>query len=223
MESRRISPRQSESALIAKDSLISFRYESLPTAQAPIPVTVAPRRAPPADIHPALRRRRSGPLDGDDDASKRDSGLAPTTSTSARKGSLTSLDDSSTSMAIVIDFDRPAPVSDDLRRPSKSDSIPSASDSASASREVPPRPSVRSRSSETSTLAEMASPAITTAIPTDQLMDEEFLGNMSFSKRGSIMFGGKKGVKSAECTRSLPRYIGFLGAPPPFLLTSRVT
>jgi hypothetical protein len=35
---------------------------------------------------------------------------------------------------------------------------------------------------------------ITTPIPTDSLLDEGFLETISFSKRGSMMFGGKRAV-----------------------------
>ncbi|KAJ2898754.1 TBC domain-containing protein [Zalerion maritima] len=41
---------------------------------------------------------------------------------------------------------------------------------------------------------------ITTTIPTDTLVDEEFLAQLSFSKRGSVMLGGKKAV---TCTTGM--------------------
>jgi hypothetical protein len=37
-----------------------LRYEETIPAKAPIPVTVAPPRAPPTDLHPALRRPVGG-------------------------------------------------------------------------------------------------------------------------------------------------------------------
>jgi hypothetical protein len=45
----------------------------------------------------------------------------------------------------------------------------------------------------TSTSEEDFSP-ITTPIPTDSLLEEDFLDQLSFSKRGSMMLGGKKAV-----------------------------
>ena len=47
---------------------------------------------------------------------------------------------------------------------------------------------------------------ITTQIPTDNLLDENFLQEMSFSKRGSMMLGGKKAVNAHARIHAGRRY-----------------
>src|SRR5271168_4228627 len=81
------------------NGLIALRYEETTPAKPPIPVTVAPPHAPPTDTHPALRIPTSGAQEGDE--SKRDSGLAPTTSSKAHEGSLNTVDNV---LGIAIDF-----------------------------------------------------------------------------------------------------------------------
>src|SRR5882724_458920 len=68
------------------NGIITLRYEEAVPAKPPIAVTVAPPRAPPTDLHPALRRPKTATAEAD--PRKRDSGLAPTTSIKAREGSV---------------------------------------------------------------------------------------------------------------------------------------
>ena len=49
---------------------------------------------------------------------------------------------------------------------------------------------------------------ITTDIPTDEFLDEEFLRTLSFSKRGSVMLGGKKAVNGQARVNIGRRYVG---------------
>lgn len=64
------------------------------------------------------------------------------------------------------------------------------------------------------TSANMGSPSsqefspIITPIPTDSLMGEEFLDQLTFSKRGSVMFGGKKAV-NGHARQNMGRRWGF--------------
>lgn len=39
---------------------------------------------------------------------------------------------------------------------------------------------------------------ITTTIPTDRLIEDDFLNQLTFSKRGSVMFGGKRALKKSK-------------------------
>jgi hypothetical protein len=188
----------------ADDDMISLRYEETLAAKPPIPVTVAPPRAPPSDTHPALRRPTSG-LE-ENDASKRDSGLAPTTSSKVREGSVNTVDEHGLSASVTFNTSaskvRSAPQTPTQAhtqvpttpKARKSRSVSSGSlhrwrkhGSRKGSNPTTPLGNVRPTSPED------FSP-ITTPIPTDSLLEEDFLDNLSFSKRGSMMLGGKKAV-----------------------------
>jgi hypothetical protein len=194
------------------NGLIALRYEEMIAAKPPIAVTVAPPRAPPTDTHPAFRNR---PVSGmeDTDASKRDSGLATTTSSKAREGSVNTMDvntvdeNVSSFMGISMDFDSPPAAASaststpqtpthDTRAASmvKSDSVGSGGISrwrkpGSRNGSLPKTPTEK----KPATSEEDFSP-LTTPIPTDSLLDEDFLEQLSFSKRGSLMLSGKKAV-----------------------------
>ncbi|TVY38996.1 TBC domain-containing protein [Lachnellula occidentalis] len=184
--------------------LVAVRYEDSVAAKPPIAVIVAPPRAPPADTHPALRTLH--------DERKRDSGLAPTTTSSstAREGSLYAALAEKNALAFTINFDssppppiafsEPAQAYSPLKTPANT-KIVKKSYSMSGSRWRRPT-SKGSRKSgappktptSAGTDAEEQYSPITTTIPTDSLLDADFLTSISFSKRGSIMLGGKKGV-----------------------------
>lgn len=179
------------------DGIITLRYEETLPAKPPIPVTVAPPRAPPTDTHPALRRVE----EREEDKGKRDSGLAPTTSSKAREGSeMGEKDDGALGFINFGSSIPPTPQSPSTvpATPNikKSESI----GSGSMSRWRKPGSRKGSLPKTPPSNAKMASPSeeefspITTPIPTDSLMDAEFLDQLSFSKRGSVMFGGKKAV-----------------------------
>ena len=179
------------------DGIITLRYEETIPAKPPIAVTVAPPRAPPTDTHPALRRVE----EREEDKGKRDSGLAPTTSSKAREGS--ELDEKDDGALGFINFGSSIPPTP--QSPStvpetpinkKSESIRSGS----LSRWRTPGSRKGSLPRTPPSNAKMASPSeeeftpITTPIPTESLLDPEFLDQLSFSNRGSIMMGGKKAV-----------------------------
>lgn len=174
--------------------LISLRYEDSVPAKPPIPVTVAPPRAPPTDLHPALRNR---PRPGEDE-NKRDSGLASTKNT---EGSLNSATIEENVLGFTINFSPTPAVSlsqTPARTPPSTPKVVKKSYSMSGNRWRRPGSRKSTAAPRTPTSAgksveEDFSP-ITTAIPTDSLLDADFLDSLSFSKRGSIMFGGKKGV-----------------------------
>jgi hypothetical protein len=189
------------------DGIVTLRYEETTAAKPPIPVTVAPPRNPPSDTHPALRREGIGSEAGEGEERKRDSGLAPTTSSKAREGSVNTSDGKEEGVlgGFKIDFGsnipanlrESAPATPKIR---KSESVTSSGGSMSRWR----KPGSRKGSLPKTPPAKMASPSeeefspITTPIPTDSLLDEEFLETLSFSKRGSMMLGGKKAVTARQ-------------------------
>ncbi|KAH8596834.1 rab-GTPase-TBC domain-containing protein [Bisporella sp. PMI_857] len=182
------------------EELLALRYEATLPAKPPTKITVAPPSAPPAELHPAFRRPVSGLEDKDE--WKRDSGLAPTTTSSKeREGSVNTLESNATNvLGVTINFEaspesppkstavsvtgEQEPVSPQTTM-SKSGSLSGA---GSRWKKAGSTPHVRS----TPTSAEDFS--ITTTIPTDRLLEEDFLDQLSFSKRGSMMLGGKKAV-----------------------------
>jgi hypothetical protein len=193
-----------------------LRYEDSEPGKSPIPVTVAPPRQPPTDTHPALRRDRGigeggiggiggvGLGDKEADERKRDSGLAPTMSSKAREGSVNMDGKEEGVLGFKIDFGSSIPASPCEEKTSvpvtpnikKSESVGSSSigrwkKPASRKGSLPKTPPARMAEEE------KFSP-ITTPIPTDSLLDKEFLEQLSFSKRGSVMLGGKKAVQARQ-------------------------
>ena len=188
------------------DGLVTLRYEETTPAKPPIPVTVAPPRRPPTDTHPALRGQmgdtEAGLVDRDGEERKRDSGLAPTTSSKAREGSLNTGKGRDKEDGVLGGFKAEFKSSIPASVPAtpkieKSVSVSSSGGSFSRWRKPGSR---RGSLPKTPPSAKMASPSeeafspITTPIPTDSLLDAEFLDSLSFSKRGSMMMGGKKAV-----------------------------
>ncbi|KAG9234475.1 rab-GTPase-TBC domain-containing protein [Amylocarpus encephaloides] len=207
---RRSSPTQVSQPTRASDGsdggLVALRYEETVPAKPPIAVTVTPsHRAPPLDSHPALRNTR---WRTEEDDKKRDSGLAPTTSSRAREGSVNTVEENV--LGISIDFNSPPqtkmaqPVADLTISPVSP--IATTPTSTSTSTPTPTSGNFWMKSSSKKTPAVPITPppikksfeeefsSITTSIPTESLMDDDFLNQMSFSKRGSVMFGGKKAV-----------------------------
>ncbi|CAG8954424.1 hypothetical protein HYFRA_00006051 [Hymenoscyphus fraxineus] len=188
------------------DELIAFPYEQALPAKKPLAVTVPPPRAPPSDTHPALRVR---PHASWEDDKKRDSGLAPTTSSKAREGSVNTVEENV--LGVPINFNSPPPVPT-LKMSLPAEDAPNAPISPitpTASREPKSPSSVKSFWKKATSVRSVRSPAasaspasqsaeglslITTAIPTESLLEEGFLSQLSFSKRGSVMLGGKKAV-----------------------------
>ncbi|TVY40948.1 TBC domain-containing protein [Lachnellula subtilissima] len=181
---------------IAKgNALVAVRYEDSVAAKAPIPVIVAPPRAPPADTHPALRTPH--------DEKKRDSGLAPTTTSSstAREGSLKVVSTEKNVLGFI-NFDSPPPPPIAPLEPAQTYSPPpktpantkivKKSYSMSGARWRRPTSKGSRKSSappKTPTSAgkgaeEQYSP-ITTNIPTDSLLEADFLTQPSFSMLAS--------------------------------------
>ena len=204
----------------ANDSMISLRYEETIPAKPPIPITVAPPRAPPTDTHPALRRTTNDA--SGEDGWKRDSGLAPTTSSKAREGSVNTVEENASSLSTRVSS--PAvKVQSAPETPAKSlpeaKVMKSSSMSSSGSKRWRRHSSVKSTNPKTppkimrSTPTEEFTP-ITMNIPTDSL-EEDFLSRLSFSKRGSVMLGGKKAINRPVRTSVIAK-----GAPSFSLLVS---
>jgi hypothetical protein len=191
----------------ADNGIITLRYEEALPAKPPIAVTIPPPRAPPTDTHPALRRPKSGIEDTD--TRKRDSGLAPTTSSKAREGSVNTVDDNV--LGVKIDFSSSMQSANPPQTPvpstpkvAESDSL--ASGSISRWRKPGSRKSSTPRTPTSKSTQEEFSP-ITTPIPTDSLIDEEFLEGITFSKRGSMMLDGKKAVNDHARAHGGRRYV----------------
>ncbi|KAL5318486.1 hypothetical protein ACEPPN_013547 [Leptodophora sp. 'Broadleaf-Isolate-01'] len=183
------------------DGMITLRYEETVPAKAPIAVTTPPPRDAPTDIHPALRRPKTGG-DNAKDEGKRDSGLAPTTSSRAREGSVNTTDaiEEEVSLGVEIDFDKSSKVVSPLQSPTQASTSKVITKSPSiGSGSMRWKPGSRKSSNGRVSGAEKTDEEkefvpITTDIPTDEFLDEEFLRTLSFSKRGSVMLGGRKVV-----------------------------
>jgi hypothetical protein len=194
----------------ASDSMISLRYEETLPAKPPIPVTVAPPRAPPTDMHPALRRTNNDM--SDEDGWKRDSGLAPTTSSKAREGSVNTVEENNNApgLGLAASLSASASVNSPALKVHSAPETPAKTlpevkvtkggslSLENSSRWRRPSSSRSSKPKTPPTIARAASvenfTPITTSIPTDSLLEEDFLNKLSFSKRGSVMLGGKKAV-----------------------------
>ena len=215
----------------AGDSMISLRYEETLAAKPPIPITVAPPRAPPTDTHPALRRTTNEM--SEEEAWKRDSGLAPTTSSKAREGSVNTVEENAPGLSAGTNSPalkvRSAPETPTKPLPevkvTKSGSLSSENSSRwrrpTSSRKSDPKTppkTTRSASQEEFT-------PITTSIPTESLLEEDFLDRLSFSKRGSVMLGGKKAinrpVRTSMVNKGAPNF-SLLVSPSPKLLSDEV-
>jgi hypothetical protein len=194
------------------NGIITVRYEEAIPAKPPIAVTVAPPARAPTDIHPALRRPKSGITETDE--SKRDSGLAPTTSSKAGEGSVTTVDEHI--LGVKIEFNSSFQSATTLQSPVPGTPTPQATrldstDSGSMSRWRKPGSRKSSTPKTPVTPPSKSTPEeftpISTPIPTDSLIDEEFLESLSFSKRGSMMLGGKKAINGHARTHGGRRYI----------------
>ncbi|TEY79468.1 hypothetical protein BOTCAL_0044g00010 [Botryotinia calthae] len=230
--------------------LVAMRYEDMfPGARPPIPVTVAPPLSPPMDTHPALRPRSLLSQGHElralqkEDNTKRDSGLAPTTSTSARDCEGASINrhsfntvDNDNVLGININFDSKVAMAE----PSGTSSTPQVQLSDVQSPASLKSPSFMKNESLGSSPAgslkrwktkngnskiptntgtsieipdEQFSP-ITTPIPRESLLEDDFMQSMSFSKRGSIMLGGRK-PKNAQARTNATRSFSMLATTSP--------
>jgi hypothetical protein len=192
------------------NGILTLRYEETLPAKPPIAVTVAPpQRAPPIDTHPALRRKKSGVEETDE--SKRDSGLAPTMSSKAREGSVNTVEENI--LGVKIDFNSstqstippqtPVPSTPNI---TKSDSMGSGSMSRWRNPVSRKNSTPKTPRTPTSTYTQEEFSPITTPIPTESLIDDEFLRGITFSKRGSMMLGGEKAVDGHARTNGGRRY-----------------
>jgi hypothetical protein len=199
--------------------LIVLRYEKAIAAKPPIAVTVPPPRQPPHDTHPALRTRSQTTQDD----KKRDSGLAPTTSSKAREGSVNTVEENVlgftgisinfNNMAMNVEAQPDAPQLEDAPAAPVSPTTPKTEISTTQSGNFWRRQSSKRASPEpaTPTTAEKSSEEefspITTPIPTESFLDDDFLNQLTFSKRGSVMFGGKKAVNGHLRQHGGRRYV----------------
>jgi hypothetical protein len=192
-------------SLRTDEGLKVLRYEETTPAKPPIPVTIAPPRVPPVDTHPALRSS-PGRIDKLDQ-SKRDSGLAPTEST-ARSGSLIAGDEycsiAPTNSASIHMSGLAIPETPKTPRVLKSEnsSISSRWRRGSGMRDRNPKtPESEKRNAMGS---DGGFSRITTPIPTDGELELDFMDDIAFSKRGSVLLGGKKALNG----RHRPEFIG---------------
>lgn len=223
--------------------LIAMRYEDMfPGARAPIPVTVAPPLSPPTDTHPALRPRsllnqghELGALKKED-PTKRDSGLAPTTSTSARdceggsinRHSFNTVDNDNV-LGININFDSKVAMAEpsstsstpqvqlsdvqspaSLKSPSfmKNESLGSSAGSLKRWKTKNGNSKSPTKTGKSMEIPDEQFSPITTPIPGESLLEDDFMQSMSFSKRGSIMLGGRKPINAQARTNATRRWVG---------------
>jgi hypothetical protein len=190
----------------ADGDLKSLRYEETLPAKPPIPVTIVPPRAPPTDIHPALRRPASSTEH--QDISKRDSGLAPTESTAAREGSMTAGDGSSlftpTSSSLAHTNSAMTPETPKSPNFTKSDSSSTVSRWRSGSIKKGNGPKTPQREASKTGGSDEEFSLITTPIPTEGQLELNFMDQISFSNRGSVLLSGKK-VRKERSRENLTR------------------
>ncbi|KAI9648720.1 hypothetical protein NHQ30_003360 [Ciborinia camelliae] len=229
------------------EGLIAMRYEDMyPGERAPIPVTVAPPLSPPTDTHPAFRstpRPQSRPrprllaheLREVKDDTKRDSGLAPTTSTITRdrEGSIYTVDNNNNNnnndnvLGVNINFDSkvvmanssPTPQTQlsDVQSPTlpispnfmQKERLGSPAGSLKRWRTKNSNPKTPTGTGKSTEIPEEDFSPITTPIPNETLLEEDFMQSMSFSKRGSMMLAGRKAVNGqarSNATRRQPSF-----------------
>jgi hypothetical protein len=179
-------------AMREDNGILTLRYEETKPAKPPLAVTVPPPRQPPTEPHPALRS---------EEERKRDSGLAPTTSSKTREGSVNTVSTIEENvLGVKIDFNS-SPAQIEREAEVEVPAIPRVKQSGSPGeregsmhrwmKAVSRKNSTRQTPTSKETEEEESFSPITTPIPTDSLLDEGFLETISFSKRGSMMFGGK--------------------------------
>jgi hypothetical protein len=190
----------------ANGSLKSLRYEQTLPAKPPIPVTIVLPRAPPTDTHPALRRPDSSIEQ--QDISKRDSGLAPTESTAAREGSLIAGDESSsftpTNSSLIHTNSAMTPETPKSPNFIKSDSSSTVSRWRRGSIKKGNDPETPQREGSGTAGSDEDFSAITTPIPTEGQLKLNFMDQISFSNRGSVLLSGKK-VRKERSRENLTR------------------
>jgi hypothetical protein len=178
----------------ANGGLKSLRYEETLPGKPPIPVTIVPPRAPPTDTHPALRRPPRSTEQ--QDISKRDSGLAPTESTAAREGSLTTGDESSlfspTSSSLAHTNSAMNPETPKSPNFTKIDSSSTVSRWRKGSIKRGNGPKTPQREGSKTEGSDDDFSPITTPIPTEGQLELNFMDQISFSNRGSVLLSGKK-------------------------------
>jgi hypothetical protein len=190
----------------AKGGLKSLRYEETLPAKPPIPVTIVPPRAPPTDTHPALRRPPGSTEQ--QDMSKRDSGLAPTESTAAREGSLTAGDESSlfspTSSSLAHTNSAMTPETPKSPNFTRSESSSTVGRWRRGSIKVGNGPKTPQREGSKAGGSDDDFSPITTPIPTEDQLELNFMDQISFSNRGSVLLSGKK-VRKLRSRENLTR------------------
>ena len=186
------------------DGLITSRYEDVIPAKLPMAVLVAPPRVPPVERHPALGQGiPEGVVEEEGEERKRDSGLAPTTSSKVREGSPHTWDGKEKEDGLLdgskagsgSSVPTSMPITPNIK---KSQSVASSTGSITRKWKAGSKngisPKIPSSARISSPSEEDFSP-ITTPIPTDSILDADFLNQLSFSKRGSVLLSGKKALK----------------------------
>jgi hypothetical protein len=190
------------------EGLKALRYEETLLAKPPIAVTVPPPQALPFDTIPVLRISAADTEQQDE--LKRDSGLAPTESTGVRESSLAAGDEGSSTAFTNGGVIPGTPSSPKI---TKSDSSSTASrwklgGTMNGSRPKTPRTpkTPQSRGSKAMSSDTEFSP-ITTPIPSESQLDLDFMDQISFSKRGSVLLGGRKAVSGRARENTGKRYV----------------
>lgn len=169
------------------DGLKTCQYEATKEGQPPITIS-PPHRAPPANTHPALRV--------DENLTKRDSGLAPTTFTTTRHGSdvtmpesISSIQRSSSPLAIP----QAASMTNIKDRESSAGSGKLRKSSAETTKRRTSKATDSTNINKASSLHRDFSPLMI-PVPCDAHSGMDFMESLTFSNRGSVLLGGKKAV-----------------------------
>ena len=203
----------------SQESLKAIPYAETTAAEPPIPITVA--KPPPTPQSKAIARLRTpshqrlSPLVARSklhDDSRRDSGLAPSTSTTR---------DSRTTLATDVESTSSLRHSPSISSVSPPKEHQPSTRSETAATEDPTIKNERPNSPESTSAPLMG---ILTEIPTGSFEDLTIPGHVEFSKRGSMLIGGKKANVKIEDGLANGRVIGSRRQPngPPPIVPKRV-
>lgn len=189
--------------------IAAVNYEETVAGKPPIPVIRSPPRNPPEESHPALRNG----LSAVEDAWKRDSGLATTTSSKPRQDSFggSTVEEKERELGLKIDFDSNSTIANTNTSLSASlaggdeglrKSETKSSGLGSSRWKLPGK---KSAPKNTDSVEEDYIP-LTTPIPVESLMEEEALNSIQFTKRGSMLMLGSKVVAGHARPNATRRY-----------------
>jgi hypothetical protein len=176
------------------EAVKSLRHEDVAALKPPFAVTVTPPKSRKgawnAGTHPALRRPATSPAEYED---KRDSGLASTMGANAGEKSVDMIEEEANleKQGFMGKRRSSAPTTPRLEMVDSNEGIERERNGRISDTELEP-PHTPTATSVPRSPSEGDFSPIMTSIPTESLIDTDFMDSMSFSKRGSMLLGGKK-------------------------------